>query len=519
MIQRLIQLILFCSIYVCFGQAPAQIDWGPTNIYRPNMLSILPKSNGSFFTFHYTNSSLLPMPKISRFDNCIEVVSKKIEQRIETKMVTLEDVFVFSDRLFCLFSDLLGATVSLYIQEYDNEADQLGIPIEVASYPIPKGWVKDVFISLKMSPKEKCMVVDYLIPARKDDFDQFGYAILDSTLTPIKRGEYEIPYNSKLTAVETRHVTDNGDYFLGVSVFKKANSLVWKNFEVADKSVLLHLNRKDSLQIFEISSDFQKVFNYTISSNQNKVVITGTWGNIESKEVKGVFSSLYLINQSQFTQPKFIQFTEGELPSDPVQDTKLITDNYMNIDNDLLNYSFRKVVFDSDGNLIVLAEQYYIYEVSSIDSRGMSQVTNYYHYNDCLLYSISVDSGQLNWLRKVPKKQVSVNDFGQFSSVLCYQNNGKLRFFFNDVKQNYDELGAYNGKRIPFSNTTRYKDYCLSQVTVDLKDGNVSRILFSPYEAINAYICLKLSAVNEKGKQVIFSASQKKDKYGILPFE
>jgi hypothetical protein len=89
-------------------------------------------------------------------------------------MVTLQDVFVFSNRLFCLFSDLLGSTVSLYIQEYDTEADQLGPALEFASYPIPKGWVRDVFISMSKSPKENFLVVDYLIPAKKAEFDQFG---------------------------------------------------------------------------------------------------------------------------------------------------------------------------------------------------------------------------------------------------------------------------------------------------------------------------------------------------------
>lgn len=519
MIGRILIFLLVFSNGYFLGQAPHQIDWGPENMYRPNMLSVLPKSSNSFFTFHYTNSSLLPMPKISRFDNCTEVISKKIEQHIGEKMVTLQEVFVFSDRLFCLFSDLLGTSVSLYLQEYDNEADQLGPALEIASYPIPKGWMRDVFLSLKFSPHEKYLVVDYLIPAKKNDFDQFGYVILDSTLTTTQRGDYEIPFDSKLTAIETRHVTDSGEYFLGVSVFKKANSLVWKNFDLADKSVVIHLDKRDSLQLFEISNDAQKVFNYTISSNSNHVVVTGTWGNIESKTVKGIFHCNYSLADDRFSLPNFIAFDEGQLPSEPVNNQTLSSDNSMNIDNDLLNYAFRQEILNEEGTLIVLAEQYYIYEVSSIDSRGMSQITNYYNYNDCLAYSVDIHTGQLNWFRKIPKKQISVNDFGQFSSILSYDNNQKLHLFFNDVIQNYDEEGQFNGRRELFANTTRYKDYCLAQATIDLANGSVSRNIFSTYESIDAFVCLKLSAVNKLAKQVIFSASRKKDKYGVLAFD
>jgi hypothetical protein len=519
-----VQKLLFlcgCVLLTCFsfGQLPAQIEWGPENIYRPNMLSILPKNNGSFFTFHYTNSSLLPTPKISRFDNCTEVLSKKIEQRIGDKMVTLQDVFVFSNRLFCLFSDLLGSTVSLYIQEYDTEADQLGPALEFASYPIPKGWVRDVFISMSKSPKENFLVVDYLIPAKKAEFDQFGYVILDKQLGIHQRGDYEIPFDTKLTAVETRHVTDAGEYFLGVSVFRKANSLTWKNFDLADKSVIMHLDKSDSLQIFEVNTEFQKVFNYTISSNLDQVLITGTWGNIESHEARGVFTAAYLLSSDSFSPPIFINFDEGQFPSDPPAKATALDYGYSNIDNDLLNYAFRDVFYDESGNAIVLAEQYYINEVLSIDSRGMSQVTNYYYYNDCLVYSINPQNGTLNWLKKIPKKQASVNDFGQFSSLVSYVSNKKLHVFFNDVKQNYEEMGSYNGNKFLFSNTTRYKDYCLAQATIDLEDGETKRSILSNYEPINGFVCLKLSAVNLNAKQLIFAASRKKDKYGILMFE
>lgn len=479
------------------------------------MLSVMPKENGSFFTFHYTNSSLLPAPKVSRFDEALEVVCKKIDQRVDLKMVTLEDVFLFSDRLFCLFSDKLSSGVTLYLQEYDDEIDKIGPAIEVASYTFPKGLNRNVYTSIQISPNHNYLVIDYLVPGKKDDFDQFGYIILDKQLQRLRSGEFEIPFNSKFTVVEARHLTDFGDYFLGVSVFSKTNLSVWKNFQLVERSVVFHVSANDTLKMIDLGLDQQKVYNFSISSYENQVVITGTWGDEDSKGAKGIFSLHYDPQNRQTERIQFYEFEREFLETENSSADEIYA--VQNTDSELLNYAFRKVSVLPNGDFIVVAEQYYIFEVSSTDSRGMSQVTNYYNYNDVLVYSFARD-GSLNWLKKIPKKQESVNDFGQYSSLVCVLLKNELALFFNDHRQNYDDMGVYNGRRVSFTNSLRLKDYVFAKTTIDLGTGKTHRSLFAPYEAIDAFVCLKLSAVNYQSKQVIFTASRKKDRYGILRF-
>ncbi len=499
-----------------FGQLPPQIDWGPDNLSRPNTLAVLPKDNGVFFTFHYTNSSLMPSAKISRFENGKEVISKRIEPRIDQKMVTLEDMFLFSDRLFGLFSDKIGAGVTLYLQEYDDDVDPLGSALVVASYVVPKGWSRNVVVTTKVSPKSNFLVVDYLIPAKKETYDRFGYNILNDQLVSVREGEYEIPYDSRLSAVEARHLTDRGDYFLGVSIFSKAYYSIWKDFGLVDKSVLFHMSPGDSLRIYELDLDQRKVYNFAIYSNDSTAIITGTWGDEDSKGAKGVFRASFTFASAYLELPKFLEFPQELLAQENANSDDIY--NYQNVNGELLNYAFRNILLLPDGSFTVLAEQYYIYEVSSTDSRGMSQVTNYYNYNDCIVYSISA-AGEFNWFKKINKKQESVNDFGQYSSLVSYSSKGNLIIFFNDNAQNYDLLGAYKGSRIAFSNSLRYKDYCLARVQIDLDNGDTQRNLFSAYDGVGAFVCLKLSSVNYKSHQVVFAASNKRDKYGVLRFE
>lgn len=514
---RFIHLVFFLLVSLGLWAQPPQIDWGPENLSRPNTLAVLPKDNGSFFTFHYTNASLMPAAKISRFEYGKEILSKRIEPRIDQKMVTLEDMFLFSNRLFGLFSDKIGAAVTLYLQEYDDDVDPVGPPLVVASYVVPKGWSRNVLVTLKTSPKSNFLVIDYLIPAKKEAYDRFGYNILDDRLVSIREGEYEIPYESRLSAVEARHLTDQGDYFLGVSVFSKAYYSVWKDFGSVDKSVLIHMSAKDSLRMYELDLEQRKVYNFAINSNDSAAVITGTWGDEDSRGAKGIFFSSFSLATNTIHSPMFSEF-----PPEVLQQENRTSDDiydYRNVDGELLNYAFRNIVYQPDGSINVLAEQYYIYEVNSTDSRGMNQVTNYYNYNDCIVYSISAADGTLNWFNKIHKKQESINDFGQYSSVVSYVSKGALVLFFNDHVRNYNPLGNYTGGRVPFTNSLRYKEYCLARAVVDLSNGQVQRQLFSTYDAINAFVCLKLSAVNYQSRQVIFAASNKRDKYGFLRFE
>mgnify|MGYP006202475831 CR=1 FL=1 len=54
---------------------------------------------------------------------------------------------------------------------------------------------------------------------------------------------------------------------------------------------------------------------------------------------------------------------------------------------------------------------------------------------------------------------------------------------------------------------------------LNLENGETERNMFSAYDAIGAFVCLKLSTVNYQAHRVIFAASNKRDKYGFLQFE
>lgn len=504
---------LFISFSI-FSQAP-QIDWGMETTYRPNVLAILPKSNGVFYTFHYTNSSLMPTPKISKFENGVEIFSKKVDPHINMRLMTLEDVFMFSNRLLALFSDFSSNGITYYLQEYDSEADPLNPPIVLGSHSFSNNFSREIYSHIEISPNQKYIAVDFLIPAKKNENDQLGCILIDSTLKVTYSNVFEINYNPKLTYLEERHVTDEGRYLIGISVFNQAPTSVWKNYNTIEKTVVYSMKASDSLREQILNTSQLKIHNFTFSSKQNELLLTGIWGDEENSGAKGVFIS-------RFKDNHFDTITNIEFPSN-LFETLPPKRNYdyssiKEIDRQLLNYAFRNTFFMPNGDLIILAEQYYMYEINTTDSRGMSQIINYYNYNDCIVYSISSD-GKLNWLRKIPKKQESVNDFGQLSSILCYINGGKMHLFFNDNLENYGEDGTYNSREIPFTNNVRYNDYCLAKVDIELSMGTTKRYVFSNYESINAFVCLKLSAVNYPSKQLFFSATRKKDKYGILKFE
>ncbi|MCR5861356.1 hypothetical protein LRS05_03965 [Flavobacterium sp. J372] len=98
----------------------------------------------------------------------------------------------------------------------------------------------------------------------------------------------------------------------------------------------------------------------------------------------------------------------------------------------------QEVIVNNDGSLVLLGEQYYT-ELHQKPSTSKSKVfTHYrtYHYNDLLAARID-KSGNLSWIKKMPKKQRGRNQKGGMS----YKNisaNGSHYFLYLDNVKNFN---------------------------------------------------------------------------------
>ena len=166
-------------------------------------------------------------------------------------------------------------------------------------------------------------------------------------------------------------------------------------------------------------------------------------------------------------------------------------------------------------------EQYYVYQRTTYDNRSSFTTTmNYYYYDDIIAFRISSD-GQLIWQKRIPKSQVSTNDYGEFSSYASFQSDSSLNFIFNDHQRNYDELGAFNRTEDNYySFNLSKKNNAVALVKIDLKTGEMTREEMESRKELNAIVIPKQFRVDTANKEILmYSISSSFERFGILSYK
>ena len=515
-------LIFLFSIQVCSAQndipnTGLEINWGPDNERKSNIYGILPDKGFDFYAFRISNSRLLSSPKVSRYLDGKSVLTKSIDQKIDNNIVLLEDIITFNGELVGFLSDKRGSVNSLYMVRYDTEIDPFGEAVEIASYAVEKGWSRGSFRVIE-SDNKNFLCIEYLIPGKREQFDRFGYKVIDTNYIEISSGEYELPYNARSVSVDLRHLTNSGDYLLGVSISNVGERTIWRDYSTIDKTVLVHVIG-DSIYEYDLKFDQKRVFNFGISSVDSLLMVTGTFGEPFSAGAQGVFFQRINLKSKKSEKESFQEFPKLFLSQEVTDNQNFWGDNRQGnrSNSDLLNYAFRALHPLSDGSIVVVLEQFYIYQQSSTDARGISQNINHYYYEDIITFRMD-STGVFQWIVKIPKEQHSTNDYGYFSSIKTFMQQDKLVCFFNDNRKNYTDYGEFINFDRSINFPVRKKSYAFALAEVNLKTGEVQRKMFNDYTQTNGFVVLKLSPIDYRNNQMILYSTGKKERFGLMQF-
>lgn len=517
--QKFLYISFILLVVLRASAQPLTIQWGIDNPRNSPIVQILPDKGTDFYVFRQSSNQLLSTPKVTRFTNGAALMTKKIAQHIENNMVSLEQLVTFQHNLIGFLSDKKDGSNNLYLVTYDTEMDPFGEPRLISSYPMPKGWNNKGGFNVLTSKNNKFLAVEYIIPGKRDLYDRYGYKVLDSTLKEVSSGEYELPYTRRDAEVDTRHLTNEGDYIIGISVYKNANRFIWKDYNALEKTVIVHV-KENTFKEYSLDILDKRVFDYGITSLNNRIIITGTYGQPNAAGSQGVFMQQIDLIQERILNEHFDLF-----PRDFMNEN-MTTEQIERMERreargrlgpQLVNYAIRDIHPMEDKSTIVVAEQFYVFQQSSTDSRGVTQTVYHYYFNDIVAYKVD-SSGTFNWIKRLPKEQHSVNDYGYFCSLKTVISGGKLLCFFNDNKSNYDDFGNYEGFYRSISFPARKKSYVLALGEVDLSTGEVKRRIFNTFAETNGIVVLKLSVPDFKNKQLVFFSQGRKERFGVLNY-
>ena len=99
----------------------------------------------------------------------------------------------------------------------------------------------------------------------------------------------------------------------------------------------------------------------------------------------------------------------------------------------MADLELREINVADDGSMLLVGEQYIMKARTTSGMNGSSNTTYTYHYSDILATRLA-PSGDLSWMRKIPKTQVGSSGKGGMSYKYFYANQNHHFIFLDNVK-------------------------------------------------------------------------------------
>lgn len=299
--------------------------------------------------------------------------------------------------------------------------------------------VVNKFDIIKIDNASKFLVKYRKKPEVKNDkksYDVIGLKVFDTELNEIWGSEFKMPYTERqmnlldyatdeegniYTLVKKFHDDSNKDkkkdesnYQLELFKYEKeSKKLVVRKINIGDKfisNIGLYVNNKKEIYFAGYYNDGES------SSNVNGIAVF-KMDDIDNVPAKN-FHEIPVEILNQYVKEKTKRKNNKKDKKDKAEYNSL---------------TLRKLFFHEDGGISILGEQYYVRAYTTYSSKGGSRTRYTYHYNDILISKID-PSGNLEWMKKIPKRQKGSRGLGGMSFTHFYTNNSHYLLYLDNVK-------------------------------------------------------------------------------------
>lgn len=381
--------------------------------------------------------------------------------------------FVFADRPIFMTSYIDKKEETRHYLLHELENNDLGDPIELATVP----YVRIGLVGARKKAEEAAEMGAYSFNRIvSDDYEtmmisfknadgQTETVLYDKDLEEVSRQEMEMPFeNFQMT---TGRLSNKGRYYM-----------IGFEYEVEESKALLGRDRRVAgdyhmIMFDAVTGDMEDVIldiDKDIYSSSLKImddescVVYGMYSNEDASGVSGAFFQKFDANYNvdfttleEFEEDFITQFWSDRAKKKAEKKKK--KKNSKKEEPSLYNYIMHDLAIKENGDMVLLAEQYYMYVTTQTHSNGnggtYTTTTYHYHYNDVIAVNCA-PNGTVSWKQKVKKRQYSTNDGGYYSSFHTIVQENQVFLMYNDKEANMedaDEAGNALDKRKQRRNT------------------------------------------------------------------
>ena len=339
----------------------------------------------------------------------------------------------------------------------------------------------------------------------------FGLRIYSVALELLSSKELALPYTSEVLNIDKMLIDNRGQFYMLSGVLPEKNAIQTPDLQARNKRYLLFSYdfSRNKLKEFDVNLKDKWVVGVSFGIAPTGVLsIGGFYSNDMYFSIAGSF--FFSINTENWS---IVSKTMKPFEKDFLREfgsSRLDAGG-----RELYNYYFDHFILKPDGSAFFVAEQYYAEQRWMMDpGTGRQSISYAYNYNDLIVVSVDT-SGQIGWTTRIPKRQVTLNDGGPYSSYTLSYGERNLDVIFNDNPRNYEP-----GQDELMDNPASFGSLKKSLVTwarVDARGGLTRTPLFSAKES-ETVVRPKISFRTTESELIVYSQLRKEFRHIKIGF-
>ena len=504
---------------MCYANPPkeATVTWGPE--LKGGNRSTINNTLGYDDTGYYVSGYEKSEKFIKKLDTKLNLVAEfRFEEKDPATKIRYEyEGSIFYNEKLLLFKSTINRDDKineLYIQELStNTLTPIGSPKKVAEIAYTKSRNKGSFSS-HVSKEEKFLLISFTLPTEKDENEKIHMLIFDETIKLVWQKQIELPYASNLFFTYSTRCSDDGNAYILGKLYKDKVKATVKGQQNFSFHLLAYTDQGNNTVEYEIKLENKFITDISFSVTDNGDIITaGFYSKVGHYSADGAY---FMVMDGKTKSVKTTSIKEFEIDfitegMTEREEAKAKKKDQKGKDLELYQYDLDDLVKRTDGGAVLIGEQFYI--TTSTYSDGKNTYTRYhYHYHDIIVINID-PAGKIEWAKKISKRQTSTNDGGFYSSYALAVTGDKLRFIFNDHKDNLQPKKQGAWKNYTFGS----KDGIVCLVTLN-PDGSMVREALLKDSEVDVYVRPKVTEQISDNKMLMFGEKRKKDQFAIVEF-
>lgn len=516
--KNLIIITLFTFAYTqSYGQLKdMNIIWGqPYKSKKTVVTDIITSENGDIYAIKKNFGMFNQEVYLEKYRDLEPYKSSQIEFSKEERYDVMKNVISLDNDLWMLEFKSNYDKTSLHAQYVDkNNLNPIGERVEIFDLDVQRRLrysYGGFDHSINHSNKNIGFMIQY--PGKDNETASLGFQCFDRDLYPLWEKDVELPFTKEMVEIVSFDLSDALVAYGVIKVYDKKKSKRDKNkgeytyhmvrCDANGKTEVKELKLGEGKTIhrihFEVNKDgnlyFGGFFGNSCCSIDGSFFIKmdGESGEVTSSSAKEFSLELLTQGLSEKKQDKIQQKYEdgAELGLD--------------------NVDFKDFIIRKDGGVVIVGE-FYAMNLNGKQELETPENASHFNYKDIMVVSVSKE-GEIEWSRKILKRQLTTDDGGFMSSFVLAVNNDKLHFVFNDHVKNLNAQTASDLATYDRSDKTSV----LTMVSID-PQGNMTREKIISQQELGLEIRPQSCAQVSENELILFGFKKNENQFAKVVF-